>query len=256
MRSLTICLIGFASIFLGALIGMWVRRLMPEGHLKDESREILKVGSGTIATLSALVLGLLVGSSKSAFDSTNALIIQGSTKILVLDAILSDYGPETKDARVLLQRTAASGVEMFWPQAGGKPSGMSALEKANAMEQLRAMIRSLTPATDAQKQLRSDALSAANDMLQMRWLLIEQAQGSLPWLLVLMLLFWLTMMHFSFGLLAPRNGTAVTVLFISALAMSGAVFLILEMSHPMTGFIRVQPTPMLKAIELMDARKS
>ena len=173
-----------------------------------------------------------------------------------MDEILLDYGPEAKDIRAHLQRTAASGVEMFWPKSGGKPSGMSALEKANANEQLRSMVRALNPTNEMQTKLRSDALAAAGDMMQMRFLLIEQAQGSLPWLLVMMLLFWLTVMHFSFGLLAPRNATAVTVLFISALAMSGAVFLILEMSHPMTGFIRVAPTPMLKAIELMDAKKS
>src|SRR5262249_3240377 len=170
--------------------------------------------------------------------------------------ILLDYGPETKDIRAHLQRTTASGVEMFWPQSGGKPSGMSALEKANAMEQLRSMVRALNPTNEVQQKLRSDALSAASEMMQMRWLLIEQAQGSLPWLLVVMLLFWLTVMHFSFGLLSVRNSTAVIALLISAFAMSGAVFLILEMSHPMTGFIRVAPTPMLKALELMEAKKS
>jgi hypothetical protein len=255
MSSLSISLISVACIFAGAMLGMWVRRWLPEHHLKDESRETIKVGSGMIATLAALVLGLLVGSSKGSFDSTNTLITQAAAKMLVLDGVLANYGPDTKAAREHLRRTAVSGVEMFWPAEKGTPSGMTAFERANAMETMRAQLRNLTPATDAQRQLLAEAQSITGDLLQMRWLLVEQAQGSLPSLLVIILLFWLAVLHFSFGLLAHRNVTTVVVLLISSISMSGAIFLILEMNHPLNGFVRVPPTPMLKAIELMHSQK-
>src|SRR5450631_961594 len=99
MGSSTISLISVACIFGGALLGMALRTLMPQHHLKDESRDTIKVGSGMIATLAALVLGLLVGASKGSFDATNALMTQGAAKIILLDGILANYGPETKGSR-------------------------------------------------------------------------------------------------------------------------------------------------------------
>ena len=103
---------------------------------------------------------------------------------------------------------------------------MTGFEKANAMEMIQAKLRSLTPATDAQRQVLSQAEQISGDMLQARWLLIEQAQSALPLPFLVVLLFWLTMLHLSFGLFAPRNGTVITVLLISALSVSGAIFII------------------------------
>ena len=107
----------------------------------------------------------------------------------------------------------------------------------------------LTPATDAQRQLLSQAEQISNDILQARWLLIEQAQSALPVPFLVVLLFWLTMLHLSFGLFAPRNPTVITVLLISALSVSGAIFIILEMNHPLSGMIKVSSAPMRKALE-------
>src|SRR5476651_999773 len=251
MDSSTISIISVACIFGGALLGMGLRTLMPQHHLKDESRDTIKVGSGMIATLAALVLGLLVGSAKGSFDSTNTLMTQAAAKILLLDSVLANYGPEAKPPREQLRQATAAGIEIFWPTEKGVASGLSAFEKANAMEKMRAQIRQLAPATDAQRQLLAEAQSATGELLQMRWLLIEQAQGSLPPLLIIILLFWLTMLHLSFGLLAPRNTTAVIVLLISAISLSGAIFLILEMNHPLSGFVRVPAAPMLKALQIL-----
>ena len=110
----------------------------------------------------------------------------------------------------------------------------------------------LTPATDAQRQMLAQALQLTGDLLQFRWLLIEQAQNALPKPLLIVLLFWLTMLHTSFGLFAPRNATVIIALLACALSVSAAIFLILEMSHPMSGFIKVSSAPMLKALEHLE----
>ena len=249
MSSLTICLISAACIFGGALLGLFLQRLLPEHHLRDASKDTVKLAAGTIATLSALVLGLLVGSAKGSFDATNTAITQSGAKIIVLDRVLSNYGPETKDVREQLRRAVAAGIEMFWPEEKKEGSGLAGFERANAMEVLQAKLRELTPATDAQRQLLSQAQQITGDMLQARWLLIEQAQSSLPVPFLVVLLFWLTMLHLSFGLFAPRNWTVITVLLISALSVSGAIFIILEMNHPLRGMIKVSSAPMRKALE-------
>ena len=239
----------------GPLLGLLLQGLLPEPHLKDNSKDTVKVASGMIATMAALVLGLLVGSAKSSFDGTNTAVIENGAKAVLLDRALAAYGPETKDIREQLHGAVAAGVEMFWPEEGkvasDGASGMTVFERANAMETIQGKLRELTPTTDAQRKLQSQAEQISADMLHARWLLIEQAQSEIPMPFLVMLLFWLTMLHLSFGLFAPRNATVMTVLLISALSVSGAILLILEMNHPLDGMIKVSSAPMRKALEHM-----
>src|SRR5438046_10732914 len=139
--SLTFGLISAGFIFGGALLGLLLQRLIPEHHLRDSSKDTVKVVDGTIATLSALVLGLLVGSAKSSFDATNTAITQNGAKIILLDRALAAYGPETKDVREQLRRAVAAGIEMFWPEEKKEGSGMAGFERAAPMEAFQAKLR-------------------------------------------------------------------------------------------------------------------
>lgn len=249
--SQNIFLISATCIFGGALLGLLLGRLLPEGHLRDHSRDTIKVVTALMATLAALVLGLLISSAKNTFDAVDTAITQSSARIILLDRALANYGPETKEVREHLRNTVVAGVEMFWPEEKAEGAGLAGFERANAMEVLQAKIRELTPATDLQRQLRSQAEKLSGEMLESRWLLIAQAQRSLPMTFVVVLLFWLTMLHISFGVLAPRNATVITMLLISALSVSGAMFIILEMDHPLHGMIKVSNAPLRKALELL-----
>jgi Protein of unknown function (DUF4239) len=249
MSSLEIALISAACIFGGVLLGLWLQNLLPGHHLSADSKETIKLGAGMIATLSALVLGLLVSSAKSNFDTMSAEITQGAAKAIQLDRTLANYGPESADARELLRRSVMAGIETFWPENKTVATGMTAFERANGMELVQAKLRELTPGTDAQRQLLAQAQQISGELLELRWLAIEQAQNALPTPFLVMVLFWLTMLHMSFGLFAPRNAMVIAVLLICALSVSGAIFLILEMNHPLSGMIKVSGAPMLKALE-------
>jgi hypothetical protein len=247
---MVIFLISAGCIFAGALFGLWLSRVVPEAHLRDNSRSTVKVVTGMIATLAALVLGLLISSANTFFDSVDTAIIHSGARIILLDHTLASYGPETKEAREQLRRTIISGIDMFWPKGKSEGPGLHAFERATGMEELQTRIRALTPTTDVQGELRAEAEKFSGEMLEARWLVIAQAQHRLPATFLVVLLFWLTMLHTSFGLLAPRNATAVTMLFISALSVSGAMFLILEMYRPLDGLIKVSSAPLRKALEL------
>ena len=247
--SQTIFLISVGCIFGGALLGLLLSRVLPEHHLRDNSKDTVKVVAGTIATLAALVLGLLVGSAKNSFDALNTEITQSSTKVILLDRALAAYGPETKEAREQLRRGVITLIQTFWPEEKTEASGFAVFERTNKIETLQAKLRELTPATDAQRQLLSQAQQISSDLVQSRWLVIEQAQSALPVPFLVVLLFWLSMLHLSFGLFAARNATVITVLLISALSVSGAIFIILEMSHPLQGMVKVSSAPLRKAVE-------
>src|SRR4249919_2069107 len=99
MNSTVIALASAGCIFTGALLGLALQRFLPSHHLSKETQDVVKLSAGTIATLTALVLGLLINSAKGSFDTINNSIVQTSVKIIVLDQALATYGPETKPAR-------------------------------------------------------------------------------------------------------------------------------------------------------------
>jgi hypothetical protein len=249
MSSWIIALISAACIFGGAMLGLWLRSRLPGHHLSNDSKDTIKLGAGMIATLSALILGLLVSSAKSSFDTVGSEVTQAAAKIIYLDRLLADYGPETKADREQLRLNVAGGIQMIWPEEKTGLPGLSAFEHAKGMDTLNTKLHELVPATELQRQLLQQALQLCNELRQSRWLVIEQTQNALPIPFLVMLLFWLTMLHMSFGLFAPRNATVILVLLVCALSVSGAIFLILEMNHPLSGFIKISSAPMVKALE-------
>ena len=249
MTSLTIALISAACIFSGVLLGMFLRHRLPDHHLSNDSKDTVKLGAGMIATLSALVLGLLVSSAKNTFDTMNAEITQSAAKLIYLDRLLADYGSETQAAREMLRRNVSTSIEMMWPEGEIRTSGLSAFERANGMEVLQMKLLELKPATDVQHHMFQQAQQICGELRQSRWLLIDQSQNVIPVPFLVMLILWLTALHLSFGLFAPRNATVISVMLLCALSVSGAVFLILEMNHPLSGLIKVSSAPMLKALE-------
>ena len=69
MIALIICAIVFACVFSGALLGMFCASVVPEHHLTADSRDVIKMAMSMMATLTALVVGLLIASAKSSFDA-------------------------------------------------------------------------------------------------------------------------------------------------------------------------------------------
>jgi len=239
-------LIVFACTFAGALLGMWLRTVLPERQLDADSRATVKLGIGLIATMTALVLGLVTASAKSSFDAVDTGVKQTATQVLALDRVLARYGSETGEIRKGLQRTVGARIDTIWPQGSGKPASLDPMssETVFGAERLADAIRDLKPHNDSQRALQSRALDLLEALLQGRWLLITGTGSSVPTLFLAVLLFWLTITFASFGLFAPRNAMVVTVLFVCALSVGSAVFLVLEMDGPFDGLLKVSPDPL------------
>ena len=249
MSSISISLITTGCTFGGALIGIWLQKRLPRHHLDEDSREIVKLGAGMIGTITALVLGLLVSSAKSTFDTINDGIKQSSAKIILLDRILAQYGTEGQPIRDQIKRSVVASLEATRLRKTADAPGLAAVPSTNRAEVIQCLLRALTPQTDGQRQLLGQAQQVAGDMSQTRWLLMEEAQSELPLPLLVILITWLTVFFVSFGLFAPRNATVITVLFVSACSMSAAVFLILELNRPLDGFIKVSSAPLRNVLE-------
>ena len=251
MSSLTIGFITAGCVFGGVLLGMALQKVLPEHHLDTASKDTVKLGAGMLATLTALVLGLLVSSAKSSFDAMNAGIAQAGAKVLLVDHILADYGPEAKEVREQLRSAVESVIEKVWPEKKSDSGGLRAMESVDAAKTLQAKLRELTPKNDLQKSDLGQVSQISTDVLQTRLLLMEGQQTPLPPSFLVLLIFWLTGLFVSFGLFAPRNGTVLAVLLICALSVSSAIFLVLEMNRPLDGFIKASNAPLRKAVELI-----
>jgi len=246
VSAISIGLIVFALVFGSALFAMFVREALPEHHLSTESKDVVKLGVALIATMSALVLSLLVASSKSAFDTRSNQLVQASADIILLDRALARYGPETKDARSLLRDSVATVVERFWPAEGTRPISID--PNAQPVEALAVKIEELSPQNDMQRSLRSQALTTAQDVGRTRLLLFENLGSSIPLPFLVGLVFWLCIIFASFGLFARRNATVIAVLCVCALSVAGAIFLILELDRSFEGLLQVSGAPLRTAL--------
>jgi hypothetical protein len=252
MNPVFVALASAGCIFAGALLGLGFQRLLPEQHLGARTQDVVKLSAGMIGTLTALVLGLLVSSAKSSFDTMSNGIVQSSAKIILFDRALARYGPEAKPVREQLKRAVTATIEVVWPTHASGESGLTAVERAKGMELVQDQLSQLTPQTDAQRMALAQAQQIVGDLAQTRWLLIEQGHNELPLPLLLILVFWLVLLFVSFGLFAPPNATALTVLFLGACAVSAAILLVLELNRPLEGLITVSNGPLRNAVQHLN----
>jgi Protein of unknown function (DUF4239) len=252
LSAVAVSLVAFAIVLGGALLGALLRGALPKHHLNDESKDTIKVGIGLIATLAALVLGLLVASAKSSYDTKSEEIKESAAKIIVLDRSLRQYGPETKPARDALQRAITSRVNLTWVEFDNQLESRAASEgapEAGTAEEFQHMLTGLSPANDGQRAIQSRALQLSSDLAQTRWLLFTQKGSSIPTPFLVVLVLWLSVIFGSLGLFAPRNATVYSVVFVCALSVSGAIFLILEMDRPFEGLLKISDAPLRSAID-------
>ncbi len=252
MQSLLSALITLGCLCAGIILGSVIRNRLPDHHLHDDSRDVVKMASGMIATLVALVIGLLVSSSKATYDQASGEVTQIGARIILLNRLLERYGPETKAIRERMREGIATNVELLWPTSGMKPS-LAGIERTTGMDDVHDMIVELKPKDEGHRVLRSHAIATCIELAHSRWMIIEQAQTTLPMPFLAMLIFWLTVLFASLGLLAPRNATTWCCLFVCAVSMAGAIYLILEMNRPLEGAVQISPAPLKKALSVIGS---
>jgi hypothetical protein len=250
MSPIEISLITFSSISIGILFGMFLRNFLPEEHLNADSKDVIKMGIGVIATIAALVLGLLTASAKGKFDTINSELKQTASKIILLDRAMARYGPETKESRNILRYGVASAIGRIWPAEKNSVAVERVDQQRAGIENLEENIQQLSPQNDKQRMLQSKIFQISSEIEEGRWLLIEQiGQGSFPMPLLILLICWLAVIFLCFSLITVPNKTVIAVLFICALAAASSLFLIMEFDQPYTGLIRISSAPMLTALE-------
>jgi hypothetical protein len=246
MNTTLTALIVFGCLVGAVLLGRVFRRLLPEEHLTADSRDTIKLAMGLVATMTALVLGLLVSSAKGAYDTKRSEVIEMAAKVAFFDRVLTNYGPDAAGARAGFHKVVKEAVQQMWPGEAGVPAHLA--PNARTGNVVYSAVEGLSPHDDTQRKLKDQATTLATDFAQLRSLLVAQSVASISEPMLIILVSWLVVIFLGFSVLAPPNATVIVALMVSALAVSGAIFLILELDQPFAGLIRISSEPMLNAL--------
>ena len=236
----------FACLVGAALLGRRTRRYLPQDHLSADSKDAVKLAMGLVATMTALVLGLLVSSAKGAYDTDRSEVIQMAANVAFLDRVLALYGAEAAEARGEFRDAVADAVRRIWPQGSSMPAELAPNKQAG--NAFYVAVQRLSPSDETQRTLKAQALTVMMDLAKLRSLLVAQSIPSISNPMLIILISWLVVIFFGFSLVAPPNATTALALFASAFAAACAIFLILELDHPFGGLIRIPSEPMLNAL--------
>ena len=251
MNAVTASLVVTACVFAGGMFGLNAHRFLPERHLTKDTLEVIRLGTGTISVLASLVLGLLIATAKTSSDTTDRELRSYAADLIILDSTLRHFGAAAAVPRALLRRSTQRMLQDIWPSPGGRFAGIDDASAGALLDQMQQAVHSLGAVDADQRLLRDQALQTAAALLRQRWLLIEQTGPSVQPVVLTILVLWVVAIFASFGLSAPRNGTVIAAFFLCALAIGGAVFLVLELDSPLSGVLRISERPMLRALAQM-----
>jgi hypothetical protein len=228
--------IAFALITVGSAAGIGLRRLLPEHHLSGDSKDVIKLGTALIATMSALVLALLFSSTRQSYEHTSLAVGRMTTDLVQLDRVFAEYGPEAAPLRAALRGEVGSLIDSIWREDAAKRP--AAVEKPHQQSVLY-MIRELSPKNQTQASLQARALQLSTDLAEIQLSLSSQSPNLISTPFIDVLVLWLVFIFAVFSMSSPSNPTLITVLFLCILSASGAIYLILEMGFPFDGLMQV-----------------
>jgi hypothetical protein len=249
MHSLIVSSVVFALVFTGALAGMALRRTLPEDHLGSDAKETVRLAIGLVVTMTGLVLGMLVSSAKTYYDGQKNVVAEMSAEVIVLDNLLESYGPESKQLRIESRDFVGDAVDRIWPKEEAK---LSQLRPGNSGQNVYEQLEMLVPKSDFQSSAKAQIAASIQRLKKTYWLMFlnsEQTSMSVPLLMVVTS--WLVAIFVSFGIFAPSNSTVLVTLIICALAVSAAIFIIMEMYAPFSGIMRISPVAVRDALGQM-----
>jgi len=236
----------FVLMLGGIIFGALLRGALPQHHLSKDSQDTVRLGVGLIATMAALVVGLLIAAAKGSYDTQSGQIKQITADVILLDSLLAQYGPEALPLREQIRAVIPAFADRIWQEK--KTTTAVPYETNAAAEKVYLVIQALSPQNNLQRSLQTRAIQVSNDLIQARLLLFTETGTSIPLPFLGVLAFWLIIIFASFSLFSNLNATVFIALAVFALSASCAIFLILELSEPFTGLLMVSSAPLRDAL--------
>jgi len=251
MHTSVVSFVVFALVWTGALFGMWLRRALPLDHLSPDAKDTIRLAIGLLVTMTSLVLGMLVSSAKTYYDGQKNVVAQMASDIIQLDTLLGTFGPESKALRVELRHDLEGAIDRIWPK---EDSQLSELRPTGSSQDVNAKVEMLVTNNAFEASAKTQIVTSIQGLRKTYWLLfLTSEQTTVSLLLLAVVTSWLVTIFISFGIFAPSNPTVMITLLICALAVSAAIFIIVEMYSPFNGIMRISPVAVRDALRQMTA---
>jgi len=248
MSPLTSSVIAFACILAGTLVGMLLRNKVAEEHLSSDAKDVVRLGAGLIGTIAALVLGLLIASAKTSFDTQVTQVKQLTADVILLDQLLAQYGPQAAEVRKLLRGAVDAVADRIWQENSSLSAKKAPYEATTAGEAFIVKLRQLPPQTDEQRSLKDRAIQVSENIAHTRLLLFTQGDNPIPMPFLIVLIFWISIIFACFSLFADPKPIVIGTLAVFALSAAGAIFLVLELGQPFSGIMQISSIPLRSAL--------
>jgi hypothetical protein len=240
--------VAFVCILGGAVAGFVLRRTLPEHHLTPDTKDVVRLGTGLVATIAGLVLGLLIASANSNYETQSGQVKELASNIALLDTMLEEYGTEATPLRRTIRNFLPALTERIWRENGRTSGEPQPFEASTAGLSLYAELLKLAPKDDVQRALLGEAIDTAKELAKTRLALFTRSGGPIPVPFLVVLVFWLVTIFASFTLFADHNATTAAAVAIFALSAAAAIFLILELSQPFVGLLMISDSPLRHAL--------
>lgn len=247
MTSAQVFLISFAAMSAGIAFGRLLRSLVPNGQLDTESKDVIKLGTGLVGTLAALVLGLMTASAKTSFDTQNTNIRTLAAQLILVDQLMVQYGPEADDLRRFTREAVNTMVDRIWREGARASSQVAPFSSSQVGGKFYSEVDALTPKNDEQRALKSRIVDTSYEIARVRLAIFTRLDSSIPTPFLIVLIIWVTVIFASFGLFAEHSTLVFGALLVFALSVSSSLFLIMEMTHPFSGLMQI-PSEYLKDV--------
>jgi len=245
MDSVKVTVIAFLVICGGAALGFAVRRFLREHHVEPRTQDAVKVATGVVASMTALVLGLLVASAKGGFDTHAVEARTFAVNVVLLDRSMRLYQPPLAEERKALAGFARDMRDKLW-----NPNSTLANDQLmHELDLVRNRFRNLDPQTPQDRSLQGRYMSLSDALVLAAEELLLQEPYSVPIHMIVVVDIWLAITFFAFALFAPFNLVSAVSLAVGAGAVALALFMIVEMDSPFQGFIVVSPATMDEAVQ-------
>lgn len=239
MAPIALSLLACLMMLFGAMIGVQLRRKLPVHHFDEHTKDIVRLGASLVATIVALVLGLLINSANAGFEAQRSEVRHIAADLILLDHLLEGYGPEAHPIRLLLRRGVDEFVQHVWQTHDIPLDAAPMMGPGSTASQALVAIHALPAPDNVHRTVQSQAVQLAMDTARVRLVLFERAQASIPYAIYSVLVFWMTALFASFCRFTPVNRAAAVALIVIALSVSVALFLILELDQAFAGMMRV-----------------
>lgn len=246
MEPIWIALGTFTCLLAASLLMMQLYPKLSARHRDEDTNTVVRLVANIFVVMTSLVFGLMINSAKNTFEGIDAGMHGYATSLIIFDRTLKNYGEDAQNTRNHLAAYVERAIAN--PYRGDEALQHRTSPATQFLDEIGVALAAIKPHNRYQETQLSDLRQQYHSLVEQRWRIVEQSEGTMPLPLIGMLVAWMTLIYASFGYRAPRNPMVVSMFTTSAMLIAASVYLVLDMDIPFHGPIQISDAPLRRAL--------